>query len=454
MARSPADPILRRLEEGIASSPELEQLTQKSQSTVARQLRSFLERRHVVRIGSRRGARYGLLRSVAGVGHSWPLRRVDERGAIESLGVLHALAADEYYLERTTERPDFAVAGVTQGLPYFLQDQRPAGFLGRAVPQRHPELGLPQRVTDWTDDHYLTYLTRRGGDTLGDLILGDESLDEYLALQRQRERVLLHRRERRYPELARSVMEGGLPGSSAHGEHPKFAALLDEQSAPRHVLVKFSPPLDTALGRRWSDLLIAEHVAHCVLRDAGVAACESQVFHFADRAFLEITRFDRRGAEGRVGVTSLFAIDTRWYGALDHWLAAALRLQADGRVTASIVEEVRLLSTFGDLIANTDRHFGNIAFYDRYDGTFALAPVYDMLPMLYAPEHGQLIERAFTPSFPSAQTLTTYARASELAQMYWRRIASDERISTQFRTLGAANEEVVARMQPSIEPKR
>jgi hypothetical protein len=31
-------------------------------------------------------------------------------------------------------------------------------------------------------------------------------------------------------------------------------------------------------------------------------------------------------------------------------------------------------------IANTDRHFGNLAFYDRYDGRFALAPVLDTLP--------------------------------------------------------------------------
>jgi len=40
-----------------------------------------------------------------------------------------------------------AWGGLTAGLPYFLQDQRPAGFLGRAVPQRYPGFDLPQRVT-------------------------------------------------------------------------------------------------------------------------------------------------------------------------------------------------------------------------------------------------------------------------------------------------------------------
>jgi hypothetical protein len=28
----------------------------------------------------------------------------------------------------------FARGGVTEGIPYFLQDQRPGGFLGRAAP--------------------------------------------------------------------------------------------------------------------------------------------------------------------------------------------------------------------------------------------------------------------------------------------------------------------------------
>jgi hypothetical protein len=28
-------------------------------------------------------------------------------------------------------------------------------------------------VTDWSGDHYLRYLTQRGSDTVGDLILGD-----------------------------------------------------------------------------------------------------------------------------------------------------------------------------------------------------------------------------------------------------------------------------------------
>ncbi len=41
------------------------------------------------------------------------------------------------------------------------------------------------------------------------------------------------------------------------------------------------------------------------------------------------------------------------------------------------------------LIGNTDRHFGNVTLFDRYEGPFELAPAYDMLPMLFAPQHQQ-----------------------------------------------------------------
>jgi len=38
------------------------------------------------------------------------------------------------------------------------------------------------------------------------------------------------------------------------------------------------------------------------------------------------------------------------------------------------------------LIANTDMHLGNLTFH--VEGTFRLAPAYDMLPMAYAPLPG------------------------------------------------------------------
>lgn len=437
MPLTAAESILRRLSEGTASSAELESALGQSQSTVSRLLRDLISRGQVIRLGTTRGSRYAMSRAVDGIGASWPLRRIDEHGAPHELGTLHALAGAEYFFRATAR--GFHWGGLSDGLPYFLQDQRPAGFLGRAVPRRYPELGLPQRVVDWTDDHYLQYLTQRGSDPVGDLLLGDPALDQYLASVRTRDALRAEDRAARYPRLADEVMEGGLPGSSAHGEHPKFTLLLEERGQPRHVLVKFSPSVTTAVGQRWSDLLIAEHLAHETLRGADIVAAQSRIEQFADRTYLETDRFDRAGRDGRVGVTSLFAIDSVLYGKLDNWIAASVRLARDRRIDESTVDTVRLLATFGALIGNTDRHFGNLAFYDRYDGRFRLAPVYDMLPMLYAPEHDELILRDFDPAGPTADTLRAYGRARVLAEQYWRRCAGDERISGEFRRIAAVN---------------
>jgi hypothetical protein len=306
------------------------------------------------------------------------------------------------------------------------------------VPRQYPELNLPQRVIDWNDDHYLRYLTQHGADTVSDLILGNQAFDNFLALQRHRTLVRSADREIRYPQLATNVMEGGLPGSLAHGEHPKFAVLLEEAARPRHVLVKFSPPGDTVVGQRWSDLLVAEHLSHQLLADAGLPAARSRIERYGDRTFLEVERFDRAGLDGRVGVTSLFAIDVDQYGKLDNWIDSATRLHNDRRIDAVTLELVRLAATFGALTANTDRHFGNIAFYDAYDGRYSLAPIYDMLPMLFAPEHDQVIARVFNPPHPTSDTLRAYARARSLAENYWRRCAQDSRISDEFRSISAA----------------
>ena len=86
-------------------------------------------------------------------------------------------------------------------------------------------------------------------------------------------------------------------------------------------------------------------------------------------------------------------------------------------------------------IANTDRHFGNLALFDRYTGRHELAPVYDMLPMLFAPLNDQLVERAFEPPEPTAEGLGVWSRARDLALQYWALLEADSRISAEFRSL-------------------
>jgi hypothetical protein len=425
------------LGKGVTASVELEAALNLSQTAVSRLLRRLLADGQIIRLGTTRGSRYGLLRPIGNIGSQWELRRIDETGDVQFMGQLHALAAGQYSFSPST-RVHLALGGVTDGIPYFLQDQRPGGFLGRALPPQYPELGLPQRVIDWNDDHYLQYLTRRGADTVGDLILGDESFNQYVELQRQRTPIALNARATEFPRLAKEVMAGGLPGSSAHGEHPKFTALLRHGSDYQHVLVKFSPPVSTAVGQRWSDLLVAEHLAHEVLSGGGIPTARSDIHQFEGVTFLQMDRFDRLGLNGRIGVTSLLSIDTTQYGMLDSWIASAMRLHRDRRIDSQTLEMIRLVYTFGGLIANTDRHFGNLAMFDRYDGQFRLAPVYDMLPILFAPQNDQIVARVFEPADPTAETITVYRNARELAEQYWGSLSTDTGVSADFRVIAKA----------------
>lgn len=433
-----AESLLRALRRGASTAAELEQELSRSRRWLWTHLPQQVAAGRIVKMGARRDARYGLRRDIDGIGSAWPLRRIGPTGLIEDLGTLHALVADQYAFAAQAGAVGraFRCAALHEGLPYFLQDQRPGGFLGRAVPQHYPDLNLPRRVSDWTDDHYLRYLTVHGSDTVGDLILGASAFDEFVAGQRHLESVDCSQRPALYAGLAQQVMAGGLPGSSAHGEHPKFTALLKENGQARQVLVKFSPPRGERVGQRWADLLIAEHHGHEALRTAAIPAVRSRILAIDDRVYLEMDRFDRAGDRGRIGVTSLLSIDASLHGKLDTWIAAALRLHEDRRIDTAALEQIRLAYAFAGLIANTDCHFGNLSFFDAYDGRFSLAPIYDMLPMLFAPEHDQIIVRRFEPAHPVSDTLSAWAAARALAERYWARIIADDRISEDFRRIG------------------
>jgi hypothetical protein len=106
---------------------------------------------------------------------------------------------------------------------------------------------------------------------------------------------------------------------------------------------------------------------------------------------------------------------------------------------------LRLLDAFGLLIANTDRHYGNISLL-LDDDDWTLSPTYDMLPMLYAPVAGELVERDFSrlPLQPTAAMLPEWERARALAIAFWREAAGDARVSVGFRGVAQANAGLLA----------
>jgi serine/threonine protein kinase HipA of HipAB toxin-antitoxin module len=95
---------------------------------------------------------------------------------------------------------------------------------------------------------------------------------------------------------------------------------------------------------------------------------------------------------------SLGAIDDHRFGRRDNWSQCADRLLTERMISAQAAQELVLLDAFGALIANTDRHFGNISLFID-DFPYSLAPAYDMLSMLYRPTEGGVVllaDLAFT----------------------------------------------------------
>ena len=95
-------------------------------------------------------------------------------------------------------------------------------------------------------------------------------------------------------------------------------------------------------------------------------------------------------------------------------------------------------------------HYGNLSFFRKNppaSATFELAPVYDQLPMLYAPIGGEVVERQLdqTSLSPSAEALTHHGRVIELALDFWTRAIEHPLITASFRTIAETSRSVVQR---------
>lgn len=371
---------------------------------------------------------YARTRALPELGTRLPVHQVDEAGNVRMYGVLHLLAAGRHWLEHES-----GYGELFEGLPPFAADMSPQGYVGQSFTLRHPDLGLPARITDWNDDHRLVALARRGEDCVGDLILGAESLSRFLAEEPQ----AVHRDS--YPELARASL-AGQPGSSAGGEQPKFLTYAEG----RHVLVKFAGGDDGAAARRWRDLLTCEHLALEAVRAAGIPAAATRTLDLGDHRFLEAERFDRVGVRGRKALLSLGAIDDEYFGHRDTWTRAARRMLEGGLISGEDARRIRWLDTFGQLTGNTDRHFGNLSFFVEGPKQFRLAPVYDMLPMVFAPVGTNVIERAFEPLPSTTDTLDVWPDAARNAVEYWTRLAREPALSAELREHCARHRDAVA----------
>lgn len=383
----------------------------------------------IIRTGRGRQTRYARRRPGPGGSRSVPLLIVDDTGRRHHAATLHPMAPQGFYLETHT---DLYRSRIYRAWPYVLEDLRPSGFLGRLVPRLYPELGAPDDITRWTDDHCLLYLTRHGGDLTGNAIVGEGPMEPPCVVP-DNDRAAI------YPQLAERVLAHGIPGSSAAGEQPKFLAARATDRGQTPVLVKFSPQVTDALGCRVADLLVCEHIAHGVMQECGRPAPRSCLLHSAGRYFLEVERFDRTAAGGRRGIISLRALDLEFVGRLTSWSDTAQALWQQQRIPQSDYEAIVWLEAFGRLIGNVDRHLGNLSFYCDGERLLGLAPVYDMLPMLYAPQQNQLVARHFAPDPARAVELPVWDTTMTAARRFWTLVQEHPEISSAFKSLTIAN---------------
>jgi hypothetical protein len=428
--------LLDCLATGPKSGKELTTRLGVSQPTLSRILAALGVQ--VVPLSRGRATRYARPRTVHGMTSLFPVYRVDESGNVRPIGRLQALVGGGYWWQ--AEDGD-SESRYFEQLPWFVQDLRPDGFVGRAFAQRHgAELGLPEKLGDWNDDDVLLALAWRGEDHIGNLLIGDEALGRYLRAATQPQAAIPKMaRAERYSILARQALEGEPPGSSAGGEQPKFTALVGEGEEVRHVLVKFSPPLMQADGARWGDLLRCEDLALRVVGENGIAAARSRLVTGEERVFLEVERFDRLGRHGRAALFSLRAIDGAYIGCGGDWLRCATALQRVGVISPEDARRMRWLKVFGDLIANSDMHAGNLSLHRQSAGRYTLAPVYDMLPMLYRPVSGELLPRRFVPPLPTMETAGVWPEALQAALHFWTLAGEEVGISAAFRAICREN---------------
>jgi DNA-binding transcriptional ArsR family regulator len=393
------------------------QLTEKlgvSQPTVSRSVRELGD--DIVRIEAGRAIQYALRDYDRGF-DDIPVYRVTADGKIRRLGVLIPVRPDGFVMRQEDGRTLHS-----DSLPWWLLDMCPQGFLGRAFAEHHADtLGLPPRLSEWSDAHMLRALLAHGEDVVGNLLLGDVAHDRFINAPEP-----TPVNPEQFPALAEAAERGDLPGSSAGGEQPKFLAFTTQ-----HVIVKFTSEEDNPVARRWSDLLAAEHVAAQVLVGAGVQASRSRLIDIGGRRFLEIERFDRVGSLGRRALHSLTSVEAEFVGdARSPWPHLAARLAALEAITPEAAAGAALLYAFGTLIGNTDMHNGNLSFVSEHGRPYHLAPAYDMLPMAFQPRNSgalpdQLQPARLHPEVPP----DTWRQALLLAERFVDAMDGDRRFS-------------------------
>lgn len=452
MTKLSADDLTRILRENprTGSSELCVRLNGINRATLTRALKTLGDA--VIVGGESRRTRYAMRRLLRGNAAPIPLYRIDEHGQGHEFGQLSLTYPEGSFLKFQETFPwpldEGMRDGWFEGLPYVLSDMRPQGFLGRNFARaRALDLAVSEDPDRWSDDDVIHVLASTGYDQPADLILGETAYRRFLDYRRTGEDRFLAESaiETIYLQSAETGTRQGDAGSSAAGEFPKFTASRHLNGKKVDLIVKFSGADDSPAVRRWSDLLVCEHIASLTMsQKLQLPSVDSTIYQYGGRTFLEVVRFDRHGDFGRLPVCTLGSLNAALIGTAGApWPKSVHALQAAGWLSEKDTVKVALIWWFGKLIGNTDMHDGNLAFRPG----LTLAPTYDMLPMAYAPMRGgELPNREFSPDAPLPAEASIWRQAAEAAFHFWKLCSEDARISADFRRACDNNGRNMARL--------
>lgn len=397
----------------VRSPMELRVFLGVSQPTLSRTLNKI--RGEIIRIGNGKSIQYAMRDTYDGAKPEH-IYRVETDGKVTLIGTLTPIVPEGFVMgsdEHGKESFEY--------LPWWLYDMRPQGYLGRAYASAYAEeLNLPADPKFWSDKEVIKALALHGHDATGNLLIGERAYKDFMNMDNPAP----VNREVDYPAMARAASDGEIPGSSAGGEQPKFCTYTDNG----HVIVKFTIAAGNQISERWSDLLLAEHIA------LGVLGVPTYVFDFGDQRFLEVPRFDRVEERGRIGMISLEALNMEFVGAPPgQWPTLVKTLVEGGHVRTEAYDETEFRWAFGRLIGNTDMHNGNLSFVGS-GRPYRLSPAYDILPMCFSPKTSGEVPDILNPIIISTHASPdNWRKALGYARTFLERIMAHEGFSDRFR---------------------
>ena len=125
-------------------------------------------------------------------------------------------------------------------------------------------------------------------------------------------------------------------------------------------------------------------------------------------------------------------VDAEYAGRGRGWADVGAVLHGHGLLDKGDLDDLAWAETFGAWIGNSDMHLGNISLAPAA-GCFRLLPIYDMLPMAFAPVRGELPEVKLRPPIRTDNNGEVWEPTRRAAATFWDRVADDTQCSPSFR---------------------